>query len=142
MKMLLLRQPSADGATLGDLWVEDPNGVSRPECVTLEDVARPKGVKIFGKTCIPSGTYNVVVTMSPRFRTRLPLLENVKGFEGVRIHTGNTPEDTEGCILVGQVRGVGRIERSRLAFEPLFRKIENALARGEKVTLEIRNPEE
>lgn len=142
MKMLLLRQPSADGATLGDLWLEDPNGVSRLECYTLEDVIRPKGMKIFGKTCIPSGTYNVVVNTSPRFRTRLPLLENVKGFEGIRIHPGNSPDDTDGCILPGRVRGIGRVEQSRAAFEPLLRKIEGALLRGEKVTLEIRNPEE
>lgn len=142
MKMLLLRQPSADGATLGDLWLEDPNGVSQMECYTLEDVIRPKGMKIFGKTCIPSGTYNVVITYSPRFRVKLPLLENVKGFEGVRIHTGNGPDDTEGCILVGKVADGPRIYRSRDAFEALYRKIEGSLIRGEKVTLEIRNPEE
>lgn len=134
MKMMLLRKPSNADCTIGRLFVDGEH-----ECWTLEDVVRPDGeAKVPGKTAIPAGTYRVLVTLSPRFGTRLPLLMDVPGFEGVRIHPGNTAADTEGCILVGQSAGQAAILRSRVAFAPLLAKIEAALARGETVTIEVR----
>ena len=58
-------------------------------------------IKIKGNTCIPYGTYNITITYSPKFKKNLPLVNNVKGFDGIRIHSGNTPNDTSGCILPG-----------------------------------------
>lgn len=69
-------------------------------CETLEDAKRDK--KIAGETCIKSGEYSLIVTRSHRFNRELPLLQNVPEFEGVRIHAGNTPADTQGCILIGK----------------------------------------
>ena len=130
MNLELIRQSLTDQSTIGELAAD---GVF--QCFTLEDPVRP--VKIKGITAIPAGNYNVVVTFSPKFKKLLPLLENVPNFEGVRIHTGNTPADTLGCILVGRVRDRDAVRESRLAFQPLFEKIQSALKTG-KVTLTIR----
>lgn len=132
--MLLRVERSWCGAacTIGLLTVNGEN-----ECFTLEDVVRPAGEKVHGKTAIPPGAYNVVITPSNRFKRDLPLLENVPNFEGVRIHPGNKAEDTEGCILVGNSKGPDAVYESRKAFDALFAKIKAALAAGQKVTLEI-----
>jgi hypothetical protein len=132
LKLKLERTWCGAKCTIGTLTVD---GVA--ECFTLEDVVRPAGVKVYGETAIPAGTFNVVVTKSQRFGRDLPLVENVPGFEGIRIHPGNDAEDTDGCILVGRTKGVDFVGESRAAFNALFAKIQKALAAGEKVTLEI-----
>ncbi len=105
--------------TIGNLYID---GIKF--CDTLEDAVRVQ--KIAGMTAIPAGIYEVIVTMSKRFKKRLPELLNVPNFSGVRIHTGNTDKDTEGCILVGTNNAVGRVNNSREAFGPLMEKIEAA----------------
>lgn len=133
MKLTLNRSPSDAACTLGQLQVD---GVF--ECFTCEDIVRPPGSpKIWGQTAIPAGTYGVIVNFSPHFQRDLPLLINVPGFEGVRIHPGNTAADTSGCILVGVDRLTDSIGRSRIAFDALFPKIAQALARGELVSIEV-----
>jgi len=105
MELDLIRTISLDDRTIGSLF----NGKTKL-CDTLEDkerlwynnLSKLIGVKIFGKTAIPLGRYEVVLTYSARFKKVLPLLLKVPQFEGIRIHTGNTPADTEGCILVGK----------------------------------------
>jgi hypothetical protein len=129
MQLQLIRNVFTDNSTIGELSV---NGVF--ECFTLEDKVRP--VKIKGETAIPSGTYEVAVTFSNKFQKFLPLLMNVPNFDGIRIHPGNFPKDTLGCILVGQGKGVDSISNSRLAFAPLFDKIQSVV-RTEKVFIEI-----
>lgn len=126
MKLKLVREPSTTNATVGSLYVD---GVW--ECFTLEDVIRDK--KIPGETAIPSGTYEVRVTWSPRFKRQLPILIAVPGFEGIRIHPGNTARDTDGCILVGIEKQEDTILRSREAFEKLYKKIVQA----KRCTIEI-----
>lgn len=96
------------------------------------------GPKVYGETAIPAGTYNVVITPSQRFKRDLPMVENVPGFQGIRIHPGNTAEDTDGCILVGKAKGPDSVTDSRAAFNELFPKIKTALDAGETVTLEVR----
>lgn len=130
MKLKLERTWCGAKCTIGTLMVD---GVA--ECFTLEDVVR--AVKIHGETAIPAGTFNVIVTKSQRFGRDLPLVENVPGFEGIRIHPGNDAADTDGCILVGRTKGVDFVGESRVAFNALFVKIQKALAAVEKVTLEI-----
>lgn len=93
--------------------------------------------KVKDATAIPRGTYNVIYTYSPRFKRKLPLIENVTGYEGVRIHPGNTAKDTEGCILVGQNLKVGMVLNSREWTEKLIIKMQTAWSKGEKVKLKI-----
>ena len=97
-----------------------------------------KDIKVFGKTAIPYGRYEVVMTFSNRFKKMMPLLLNVKGFEGVRIHSGNTDEDTEGCILVGYKKDVlnNQILQSRPAIGEVYMILSEAVKR-EKVYIEI-----
>ena len=120
MKLVLKRFEYAKTYTVGKLYI---NGTFY--CYTLEDTVRPKGEKIDGQTAIPTGTYPVIIDVSNRFKRRLPHVLNVPGFEGIRIHTGNSSADTQGCILLGSTWG-GKdfIANSKAAFDPLFAKME------------------
>lgn len=131
MRLTLQRSPSDSACTIGRLSVD-----GTPMFWTLEDVVR-NGPKVFGQTAIPAGLYQVVITFSPHFQRDLPLLVNVPGFEGVRIHPGNVAADTEGCILVGMDKLADSIGHSRIAFDALFPKIQAAINAGEGVVLEV-----
>jgi len=135
MELRLERLPSKNEATIGTLFL-----AGLKFCYTLEDVVRPAGVKVKGKTAIPSGRYEIIIDMSERFKRRMPLLLNIPDFEGVRIHSGNVSEDTEGCILVGMDKGESSIVRSREAFNKLFDILETAFSIDEKVWITIENP--
>ena len=119
MVITIKRLYKTDTSVIGELLV---NGIW--ECFTLEDAERP--IKIKGETAIPKGTYRVIINESNRFKRLLPLLIDVPNFEGVRIHSGNSNHDTEGCILVGQTRNKNYIGQSRKAFEKLFKKMQVA----------------
>lgn len=93
--------------------------------------------KVPGNTAIPRGNYRVDVTLSQRFRRMLPLLVAVPGFQGVRIHPGNTVADTEGCLLPGRIRLGKSVGQSQLAFNDLFARINEAARRRELVTISI-----
>jgi hypothetical protein len=110
------------------------------ECRTLEDTCRDpnknglleRNEKVWGKTAIPSGVYQVEVRQSKRYGKRMPYLLDVPFFEGIMIHPGNTEIDTHGCILVGSLKTniVDMITESKKTFELLMPKIEKALAKG------------
>jgi len=132
MKLELKRTEKKADCTIGELYVD-----GEFECYTLEDKVRDNGVKVDGATAIPKGTYALDITFSNRFQKLLPLLIDVPNFVGVRIHTGNTSQDTEGCILVGRQRLVNSIAESKLAFAHLFPQLQAALAKGDKVIITI-----
>lgn len=117
MFMVLQRDDLSDVRTLGGLIVTGTDF----SCHTLEDQVRPRGAeKVPGQTAIPAGLYRVVVNWSKRFRRPMPLVEDVPGFSGIRIHSGNFASHTEGCILVGLLRGVDAVYQSKAAFEALL----------------------
>ena len=111
--LLLQRDLFLPSRTFGKLYL---NG--KFQCFTLEDTVRNE--KIPAKTAIPKGTYKVIINKSQRFKKLMPLLLNVSLFEGIRIHSGNTENDTEGCILVGNSRGHNGLSMSRVAFDALM----------------------
>ena len=129
MKALLkvTRDSYTSKSTIGKLYVND-----KFICDTLEDTVRE--VKIQNKTAIPRGHYKVIINMSTRFKKLMPLLLNVANFTGVRIHSGNTKEDTEGCILVGKKIKDGFVGKSRDTFKLLMKKISDQ----EVITIEIK----
>jgi hypothetical protein len=140
MELLLQRGKSNDECTIGELFVEGQH-----QCWTLEDVVRERpGIpvsewKIPKQTAIPSGTYQVKLTYSPKYQRVMPLIDGVEGFTGIRIHSGNVDKDTEGCILVGRQKQEKSISESRLAFQALFQKLEQAVRSGEKIHISIKN---
>lgn len=128
MKLKLPRGKPSANSTIGRLLVDDAF-----QCWTLEDIARP--IKIPGNTAIPAGTYKVIITESNRFKRRLPLLVDVPGFAGIRIHPGNCATDTEGCILVGTSYSTDWVSNSRVAFDKLFALLDAAEPGSIEITI-------
>lgn len=127
--------------------VLDIDGTS--ECFTLEDRIRQipdtpvEQWKVKGETAIPVGEYRVVIDWSVRFNRLMPHILAVPGFTGIRIHSGNTDKNTEGCVLVGETRvNDTTLEHSHTAMDRLFTKLESAIASGDTITIDIINPQE
>ncbi len=134
MLLTLNRVSYFDDCIVGSLAVD-----GRPKCFTLEDVEREE--KVAGKTAIPRGFYKVILDYSVRFKRLMPHILDVPNFEGIRIHAGNTSEDTEGCILVGLSKAKSRIGESRVAFNRLFEVLEKAHNIGEPIWIDIKKEE-
>lgn len=128
MKLALIRKYKKDKYCIGKLYID-----GEYFCDTLEDkdrgltdnmtVSEISKIKVKKETAIPTGTYKVTITYSNRFKKNMPLINNVKGFEGIRIHSGNTNKDTEGCILVGQNKVVGQVINSQATYKVLYNKL-------------------
>ena len=134
MELKLKRIAKRDTYTIGRLFID-----CKYFCDTLEDKVRDlsKEAKVKGKTAIPPGRYHIVLTYSPRFKRILPLLLDVPQFTGVRIHRGNTAKDTEGCILVGFNREVGKVLDSAVTEQRLMAVLQNAVNKGEQIFITI-----
>lgn len=136
LRLKIVRDEFHEHCALGKLY---SNGIYF--CETLEDTDRKLesgGVKIYGQTAIPRGTYKIELSVSPRFGKLMPVLLHVPGFTGIRIHAGNDDSDTDGCILVGVVRGDKRIINSRVAWQRLMILLEDAWSRNEDIEIEVR----
>lgn len=118
IKLRIKRIAKQPTYTIGKLYIDD-----KYYCDTLEDTDRGlkqsdsleqiKAKKVYGQTAIPTGEYYVNLTYSPKFKRILPVIYDVKGYEGIRIHSGNTPADTLGCVLVGYNKIKGKVINSK-----------------------------
>ena len=148
MELILERIAKRKTYTIGHLYIlrqivdEYSSGETKDYlCDTLEPTWRDYAngaYKVKGRSAIPEGRYAVVISYSPKFKAWLPILLGVPKFEGIRIHAGNTSEDTEGCILVGKNREVGKVLDSRIWLHRLKQKIVEAKGRGEPVWITIK----
>lgn len=136
MELTLNRIFLGSSATIGELYVDREHIAD-----TLEDRVRPEGEKVYGKTAIPEGTYEVKLTYSPRFKKILPEILNVPNFTGIRIHCGNSSADSSGCVLVGTWDGEKEdwISDSKIAFNELMSLLQKAADNKEKVAITINN---
>lgn len=141
MELLLERKYLKSNYTIGRLYINN-----KFFCNTLEDCVRDinkNGIfdcgefKIKGHTAIPYGEYEIKVTYSPKFKRELPLLLNVPHFEGIRIHRGNTQDDSSGCLLVGENKKKGMVINSTIYEEKITKLIKNAQNKNEKITIKI-----
>ena len=121
MKLELKRFEFGDTYTIGKFYID---GIYHS--YSLEDKVRT-GAKVNGQTAIPNGSYSVIIDVSTRFGKQLPHILNVPNFEGVRIHSGNSSKNTEGCILLGTTWSKGDfIGNSKIAFDSFFHQLEKA----------------
>ena len=90
-----------------------------------------------GKGCIPAGTYRLLLTRSPKFRRWLPLLLQVPGFTGIRLHAGNTVADTQGCILPGERIAPGQLALSQSALSRILAVITAAQKEDREIYLRV-----
>lgn len=150
MKITVKREFFSETETLGSMFIND-----KFFCYTLEDYDRKLKSnqssseiafkKIYGKTAIPAGDYRVILSISNRFKRLMPEVLNVKGFAGIRIHGGNTHENTEGCILVAKNRYINKkstfgkiVNWIQGTMEgQLTREIQKAINNNQVVTLSI-----
>ena len=151
MELILERIAKRKTYTIGRLYIrqqiadEYSTGIEDQYfCDTLEPTWRDYkngAYKVKGRSAIPEGRYAVVISFSPKFKQWLPILlggeEFNRKWQGIRIHAGNTSEDTEGCILVGKNREVGKVLDSRIWVHRLKQKIVEAKGRGEPVWITI-----
>ena len=114
-----------DGKLFSDTLEDQDRGLL--QSMSLTEISQ---LKKFAETAIPKGRYQIVWTYSDHFKKQMPLLLNVPGYAGVRIHSGNSTADTEGCILVGKNDKVGWISNSRGYIDKLYPIIENACKVG------------
>ncbi len=152
MELILERIAKRKTYTIGRIYIQrrvDDEYLAGTEkeyfCDTLEPTWRDYehgAYKVKGRSAIPEGRYAVVISYSPKFKQWLPILlggpEFNRKWQGIRIHAGNTAADTEGCILVGKNREVGKVLDSRIWLHRLKQKIVEAKDKGEAVWITIK----
>ena len=139
MRLTLIRIANRPTYCIGKLYID-----GKWFCDVIEDTDRGLSdemaeeeiikKKVKGETAIPTGIYSVYLTYSPKYKKKMPLIDNVKGYSGIRIHSGNTSKDTEGCLIVGKNKEVGKVLESRKTYDTLYRRMVKA---NSKIIIDI-----
>lgn len=130
MVIRINRQYLKDQYTIGKLYIDDEYF-----CDTIEDAVRAE--KVPDKTAIPYGIYDIILSMSDKFKRVLPLVLRVENFTGIRIHRGNSAEDSSGCIIIGENKLIGKVINSTKYETELIQLMLDAIYSGESIRLEI-----
>ena len=154
MELLVDRKWKKQSYTISNLYI---NGEWFCNC--LEDADRGldnsmsedmiRTLKKPSITAIPRGTYEITLdVVSPKYSKvqfykdvcngKVPRLKNVKGFDGILIHAGNTDKDSSGCLLVGQNKVKGQVVNSKETFKQLYKLLQDGKSRGEKIVIKIK----
>ena len=141
MKLTLRRIAFRDTYTIGKLYIDvvyfsdviEDTDRGLDDTMSVEDILK---LKVKGETAIPTGIYEVTITYSPKYKRLMPLINNVKGYSGIRIHSGNTAKDTEGCLIVGKNTKVGMVTDSRITYNALFKRLQQA--KNQKIIIDIK----
>lgn len=153
MELLIDRKWKKQSYTISNLYID-----GKWFCNCLEDADRGLDnsmsedmIRMLKKpsiTAIPRGTYEIILdVVSPKYSKvqfykdvcngKVPRLKNVKGFDGILIHAGNTDKDSSGCLLVGQNKVKGQVVNSKETFKQLYKLLQDGKSRGEKITIKI-----
>lgn len=142
MELLLTRDYKKKGYTIGKMYIngeffsdsceDEDRGLNNN--MTLSTISK---LKVYGETAIPTGRYQVVWSYSNRFKKYLPEIKNVKGFSGIRIHSGNTAKDSLGCVLLGENKIKGGLINPRPICDK-FNKIIETTVKKEDIFITIR----
>lgn len=143
MKLQLKRIFNGATYTIGKMQID-----GKYFCDTIEDVVRVLPAKcpytqcqckekVYSKTAIPAGTYNVIVAYSPRFKRLLPRIMNVEHFNGILIHNGVSEGSSSGCIILGENKVKGRVQNGTLYMNQLTDLLNIVQKRGETITITI-----
>lgn len=154
MNILVTRIAKKSNYTIGKLYIDD-----KYYCDTIEDKDRNlnnamsskeiKKTKVNNKTAIPTGTYDVTLkTKSPKYsksqtfvkycNAYMPRILNVPGFDGILLHTGNTAEDSSGCIILGYNKQIGKVVNSMDAFKKVYPILKKASDEGQRISITIK----
>lgn len=153
MKLVIDRKYKKQSYTISNLYID-----GKWFCNCLEDADRGldnsmsegmiRTLKKPSITAIPRGTYEITLdVVSPKYSKvqfykdvcngKVPRLKNVKGFDGILIHAGNTDKDSSGCLLVGQNKVKGQVVNSKETFKQLYNLLQDGKSKGEKIIIKI-----
>lgn len=138
-KKFTISRLMVDGKYLCDVLEDRVRNLPKECPYTSKGVACKCEEKVYGETAIPHGSYEIKLTYSNRFKKILPELLNVPHFQGIRIHTGNKAEDTEGCLIVGTWDGltINWVSSSKVAFDKLMEVLEKATEENRRIVINI-----
>lgn len=157
MKLKLVRKYCKDEYTIGQLFVESRLFGDIWVADTLEDKVRDYNkdgdlldegeTKVYGQTAIPYGTYEIEMSISPKFKNRywaakyggiVPLIKDVPHFLGCRIHIASNAAELSGCVGVGRNTIKGQLTQSTdMYFNLMDNYLIPAMTRNEPISIEI-----
>ena len=153
MELLIDRKWKKQSYTMSNLYIDGKwfSNVLEDTDRNLDDSMSEDmiiALKIPSITAIPRGTYEITLdVVSPKYSKiqfykdvcngKIPRLKNVKGFDGILIHSGNTDKDSSGCLLVGYNKVKGQVINSKETFKQLYQLLQDRKNKGEKITIKI-----